>query len=214
MLIKGIKGILNKRILLGGIVLSVLWGCTDSIVLDPIAYVKWVKNPANGLQQDKAVGAYVFSAQYKPLPYIVAQEERKEELEKVVLEKRVTTLGDHFHYFNLKIKSKEGNLSPTGNGALSDRMYQQRLSYFTLDMQRDLYLVQKKDTLPCSLYQFVRNYDVAPYVNFTIGFESPTKIDFEEDLTLILEDKVLGSGTLKFLFDQSSLQRIPKIKTR
>lgn len=216
MLMKDIKGSQNKeRRITFVFLLMLICSCSHKQeLLDPVHYVNWIRNSDNGLNIQKEVGAYEFSVQYKPLPYIVAMEEKTHTLEQKLLNTRITTLGNNFYYFNLKIKSiTNTNLSPTGNGVLSEAEYQQRLSYFTFEMQRDLYLIQKQDTLHCSLYQFVRNYDIAPFVEFALGFESIVPLDLNEDITFILDDKILGVGTLKFLFDQSSFQEIPTIKT-
>lgn len=181
--------------------------------LTPSKYVQWVKKSTNGLFQSKTLNDFEFSVQYKPIDFIIAQEERSPTLSKDVLEKRKKELGRDFLYYNFRIKNREGNLSPVGSGAHSEQEYQRRLGYFTFDMQEDLYLIHGVDTLPCALFQFVRNYDIAPYVEFALGFKKDPKIIINQDITFVFEDRILGVGTTKLLFDKQIFENTPVIKT-
>ena len=193
--------------------LGILISCGEEVVseLAPASYVRWVKEEDHGLRVAKQIKELEFTAQYKPLDFIVAQEQRSETLEKELLETRKAELGTDYLYYNFRIKNIEGNLSPLGAGANSDQIYQQRLGYFTFDAQQDLYLLHGQDTLPCSLFQFVRNYDIAPYIEFALGFKKSGAIT--EDITFVFEDKVLGIGKTQLLFKEAIFKDLPKIKT-
>lgn len=190
-----------------------LLGCTSEQILYPVDYVKWVKATDNGLKKIKEMSHYAFEVQYKPLDFIVAQEEKTNDLAEDILVKRKEELGEDYYYYNLRIKSLEGNLSPIGAGVGTNQQYNQRLSYFTFDMQEDLYLLEGQDTLPCTMYQFVRNYDVAPFVEFALGFKKKKKGPIQEDLTFVLEDRILGIGSTRIIFEEQVLNNTPKIKT-
>lgn len=56
----------------------ILGSCGDQPNLAPANYVKWVRDANNGLYQSKTINEFEFSAQYKPLDFIVAQEEKKQ----------------------------------------------------------------------------------------------------------------------------------------
>ena len=189
-------------------------GCGGSEqALPPVEYVRWVKDPAHGLVQTKTINALEFTAQYKPLDFVVAQEERTPTLAQSVLEAKKEALGDHHLYYNFRIKNTEGQLSPVGSGASSDLEYQRRLGYFTFDIQQDLYLLHGQDTFPCTLFQFVRSYDVAPYVEFALGFQKPAQTTIHKDITFVFEDRILGVGPTKLRFDQTAFTNTPAIKT-
>lgn len=205
------QGIILTYLLSG---LCLLMGCHQQpSALPPVDYVRWVKDPANGLVQSKQIEQYAFIAQYKPLDFVVAQEERQVSLSQETVEARRAELGDTYLYYNFRIKNTEGQLSPLGSGVESDQVYQSRLGYFTFDMQQDIYLLHGQDTLPCTLFQFVRSYDVAPYVEFALGFEKPAAVPLTKDITFVFEDRVLGIGTTRLLFDQAIFQNIPLLKT-
>ena len=193
-----------------------LWlgcGVDGPTALPPVDYVRWVKDPAHGLVQSKQIEQYAFIAQYKPLDFVVAQEERQPTLDKARVEARRAELGEDHVYYNFRIKNTEGQLSPLGSGVQTDQVYQSRLGYFTFDMQADLYLLHGQDTLPCTLFQFVRSYDVAPYVEFALGFKKPMAAPLTEDLTLVFEDRVLGVGPMRLRFEQAIFEKLPKLKT-
>lgn len=202
-----------KYALLLVIGLLILISCHEETILSPAKYVEWVKDPSNGLLQSKAVNEFEFTVQYKPLDFIVAQEERTNELSKTILNSRKKELGTDYLYYNFRIKNREGNLSPVGSGAHSEQEYQRRLGYFTFDMQEDLYLLHGADTLPCTLFQFVRNYDIAPYVEFALGFKKDPKTTINQDITFVFEDRILGIGITKLLFDKQNFENTPTIKT-
>lgn len=203
----------NKLILLS-LVVYLFFSCeSKQQSLTPRAYADWVTNINNGLQKSKKLKEYEFKTQFKPLDFIVVQEEKTDELSTELLQDRKQELGNNYWYFNFRITNTEGTLSPVGSGVQTDQQYQERLSYFTFEMQQDLYLIQDQDTLPCLLYQFVRNYDVAPFVEFALGFKSTKEINLNQNITFVFEDKLLGVGTTKLLFNKTSFQRIPKIKT-
>jgi len=193
--------------------LLILISCHEETILSPAKYVEWVKDPSNGLLQSKAINEFEFTAQYKPLNFIVAQEERTNDLSDTILSSRKKELGIDYLYYNFRIKNKEGELSPVGSGAHSEQEYQRRLGYFTFDMQQDLYLLHGQDTFPCTMFQFVRNYDIAPYVEFALGFKKQINTTLNQDITFVFEDRILGIGTTKLLFTQSIFENIPKIKT-
>lgn len=190
-----------------------LYSCSQQEALPPVNYVRWVKDAKNGLLQTKVLNEFEFMVQYKPLDFIVAQEQRTITLSKSLLEARKKELGVDYIYYNFRIKNREGKLSPVGSGAHSEQQYQQRLGYFTFDMQQDLYLLHGQDTFPCTLFQFVRNYDVAPYVEFALGFKKTPNTTFNQDITFVFEDRILGIGTTKLLFNQEIFTNTPKIKT-
>ncbi len=190
-----------------------IMSCKEQTPLLPSDYVQWVKDPDNGLVQIKTIKELEFSAQYKPLAFVVAQEERTNTLAKTILEKRKKELGKDYLYYNFRIKNTAGSLSPVGSGAYSDQHYQNRLAYFTFDMQNDVYLLHGQDTFPCTLFQFVRSYDIAPYVEFALGFKKEENTIIDQDLTFVFEDRILGIGTIKLLFDKHIFQNTPTIKT-
>ena len=185
----------------------------DSSILDPIEYKRWIENPTNGLCVKKKVGNFEYIAQFKPSDYIVVQEEKQKTLNTSLVEERKAALGDESYYFNLRIKTIDKAASPLTFELSSEQAYQDRLGYFVYDMQQDLYLLQNEDTIYCTLYNFARNYETAPFLDFALAFSNGNKINLKEDFTFILEDKKLGTGIIKMNFEKNNLLNTPVLKT-
>ncbi|MCH2045452.1 MAG: hypothetical protein MK212_15145, partial [Saprospiraceae bacterium] len=117
----------------------------------------------------KEIGQLEIRAQYKPIHYIIAKEARKVELASNYVKEQEHELGNQTVYCDLRLTNNSGQGSPLTLGGQMN--YSSRLEYLTFGMQQDLKLVEGQDTLSCTLYQFVRNNELAPYVDVVLGFE-------------------------------------------
>ena len=195
-------------------------GCSSVESLQPDQYVRWVENEENGLRTSKSIGNFNFTLQYKPIEYVVVKEEREPRLKKEVLKRRKEELKG-MQYFTLKMESKDGRTEALKNGITEPNEYYSRLEYFTTWVNADIKLVEGKDTLPCVLSHFERNYGLAPFNNLVIAFDLEDEDSIlhastpgvEKDKLIIFNDRVLGSGPLKFRIKQSSINNIPKLET-
>ena len=78
--------------------------------------------------------------------------------------------GEKLICYELRISSEaESDILKISN----EFSFEQRLSYFMSGLQKDLILIVGKDTLPCILYHFERNFGIAPYLSLHTGFASP-----------------------------------------
>lgn len=179
--------------------------------LEPQEYVAWVQNPENGLKRNKEMNDITFSVQYKPLEYIVCIEERKPEIEDSIVKQKVNELSD-MQYFDLRISLNEGAGELLKYKLTSQQQYSQRVDYFAFGMQKDIILVEGKDTIPCALYHFERAYDVTPTSTFLLGFNLSKKVS-SENKTLIIYDRTFNKGMIKIAFDKNELEKLPKLKT-
>ncbi len=190
-------------------VLLALFGCGEKEQLKPSAYVKWVNDASNGLKVEKTMSDVTYSLQYKPVEYIVANEERTDELPLAKLEERKKAL-EGMYYFNFRMQSNtEGDVLLTG--LAEEQEYYERVNYCSYGMQEDFKLVTATDTLPCKLFNFVRTHGVAPYVDFVLGFERKTQEP--EELQIVLEERLFGAGRIKFTIEKESQESIPDLIT-
>ena len=203
------KKVLGTNVLLA--LLVFIYGC-DKIALSPIEVVQWVENPVNGLKVEQRKENFRFQVQYKPLDYIVAMEERKHSLLKATVEARKQELGDHLDYFSFKI-------SPATQGkdvwayvqqAENPQVKSDLTYYLSYEMKKDFYLLDGKDTLGCSLYQFVNTSGISPDLDFVMAFEKRP----EKDRLLVYDDKVFGLGPVQLKVKKESINHIPTLKTQ
>ncbi len=190
-----------------------LYGCKHSS-LKPAAYVKWIENKENKLKVEKKIGETKFILQYKPIPYMVFQEEKNLELDKSHFSKRAEELSE-MQYYSLRILPSERNRDVLTVGINSEQEYFDRVNYFSFNFQNDIKLLDGEDTLYCTQFQFVNNYGLAPYADFVIAFKKqPEEIRLEKTLAdkkFIIEDKVFGNGMVKFNIEKDIVNNIPSV---
>lgn len=176
----------------------------------PADYVKWIENPANGLKQDHEVKGVHFELQYKPVDYIIANENAKNELSESFHQQRKEKLGDLF-YFSLSLKS--GTQDLLMHNLDEEQEYYQRVNYYALDFQQDIKMLIGSDTLPCLMYQFENTYGVAPYIKMSLAFSGKKKEQaLKNNFSILIYDRVFGGGWLNYSFDNKKMNAVPEIK--
>lgn len=208
MQMKDIMEKLSKFALAIIFLMFVLVSCDQE--LDPIQYVHWVEEPDHGLRVEKTLGSYKFIAQYKPLEYIIAMEERKKVLPRNLVDERKEQLADEMDYFNFQIAPTNQKANILLSTARNEQDYYELLDYMSYHLKQDFYLLDGRDTLPCQLYQFARSYDMSPNLDFVLAFEKRAN----KDRLLVYDDKVLNTGVVKIKIAQQNIDVQPKLKTR
>ncbi|MCH2229178.1 MAG: hypothetical protein MK105_02445 [Crocinitomicaceae bacterium] len=171
--------------------------------------IPWVEDDENGLHKELQVSAYEFEAQYKPIDYIVAMEARTDEISELDYQSTKTEL-EGLEYFDLSIGGLYENANALNANISSDEEYFSRLDYYLTYARNDIFLAQDSDTLMPVIYHFERNYGISSKNKILLGFETePTNLN---DMTLVMDDQVLGIGRVKFTFSKEDLNAIPKLK--
>lgn len=178
--------------------------------LAPVEFVKWVKDEYHGLKKEKSVGDIIFSAQYKPVEYVICMEEKSMRIADSVVKKKKLELGD-MQYIDFKIAINSGQGELLKYELSSASQYEERVNYFSFKMQDDIKLLNGSDTISCALFHFERAYDVAPYSTFVLGF--PLRKDKTKNLVLVYHDNIFKKGIIKLEFKNSNIKAIPKLKT-
>lgn len=184
-----------------------LWACSPS-QLDYKAYVQWVESDKSHLSAVKDLDDFEYTLIYKPLDYMVAKEYLNGAITKEQIDSRRKEYGK-MQYYTLKIKAKSSN-ELLGANAGSEQEYYGRLEYFMSAMSSDLQLIDGKDTLPCLLYHYERNYGLAPYSSFVLGFDQGKTP--AEDKVMVYDDHVLGSGKVMIKIKAEDIKQVPAIR--
>lgn len=181
---------------------------TTSEKLLPADYVSWVENLQNGLRVEKTIEDFTYTLQYKPLEYIALMELKKNSITTDEL-KKTTDNYSELQYLTFRI-------STTGSGELlkkklkNNEEYYHRIQYYSFEMQRDLKLIEGKDTLDCLLFHFERVYGLAPYATFVLGFP---KSGNTNNKTLLYDEKVFGTGKIYLTVQSKNYQKTPSLIT-
>lgn len=191
------------------VILSSLTGCGPG-KLAPPDYVRWLEDPQNGMKQEVKRGSVSYEVQYKPAAYILANEERSQEIERGKADKRLQELGN-MCYFTCTMKSNDGTDVLLSN-LIDQQEYYQRVNYLSLEAQQDFNLVSGSDTLPCALYQLENTYGATPYMRMVLAF-SGKSLSKEHDLKLIYQDRIFTKQPIEFLFEKNKLNNLPQLLT-
>jgi hypothetical protein len=172
-------------------------------------YIAFVEDPENGLHLEKSLSSYSIQVQYRPTPYIAMMEERSTELSTELLKQKREEL-DGLQYYSMRIGTESSRTMLLEN--VEDEVeFANKLSYFIEHMQYDLSLVDGQDTLPCVLFHFERNYNLSKHNDVLLAFENIGS-GAHADKTLIFNDRILGTGPVKFKIDGDAIASVPQLK--
>jgi len=176
--------------------------------LIPSEYVSWVNDETNNLLKRKTVHPLTIEVLHKPIPYIIANEKRTNDISKEDYESRTKEL-DGMQYYTLKISTIEGDI--TNYGVTDKAQQDERYSYLSFAMKKNIKLIEGQDTLACKLFHFERAYDLTPYRTFVLAFEQ-NQDTRTINKTIIIDLPYFKTGPIKLNYKTSDLESIPSLK--
>ena len=189
-----------------------LWclvACGQKTLL-PSEYIQWVTNPEHGLVQSKNIHPLKVELLYKPIDYIIANEQRTNAIPPDLHQERQAAL-EGMQYYTLKLGIEGGQQDVTNYGVTDLAEQQERLAYLSFALQRDIKLIEAGDTLPCQLFHFERSYDLTPYRTFVLAFEQ-REASRAAEKTVVVELPYFKTGPIKLNYQESDLASIPSLK--
>lgn len=177
--------------------------------LTPKEYLEWVENPRNHFQQKKLVGENEYIVQYGSIDYICAQQALQSGVAQA--QKRRREESNEFVYLKFRIQDVGKSINPLEKNVPNEETYYQRLNYLTFGIEEDLLFLEGTDTLGLRSFQFVRNYALAPYLDYVLTFERKN-IESQADYTFIYKDKLFGAGEIRLKFEKSLLAKVPTLE--
>lgn len=183
--------------------------CQQSQSLTPLEYVKWVENDVNGLLVQQETETTVYTLQYKPIEYLVAVQERKQQLSKDVFD-RVKSQMDGLQYYTLRVRSKEEKLAWLDRESLSEEDYLENVNHLSFGLQHELTLVDGQDSLSCLLFHWEQTNNIALTCTFLLGFDQPEQSEVSSK-KLVLEDDQLETGRIELTIRKEDLTKKPKM---
>jgi hypothetical protein len=182
-----------------------------SKVLSPSEYVKWVKDPLNGLVKTKQINDLQFSITYLPSLYMICNDLKKDKITKNEL-LDLSIQYEDFEYYLLKIEALESELELAKYKVRNQAEYEERIKYYSFGMQRDIIAeIESETQVPCELYHFERTYNITPYSSFLIGFPKDAIGDSKER-TIVLNEQIFNKGLVKFKWTTAEQDNIPQIE--
>jgi hypothetical protein len=172
-------------------------------------FAAWVIDKENHLAKEKTISEINFQLSYAPKECLAYLELKDEEYTK---EKFAETV-QHYNgmtYFNLTIGLNEGEGELLKYKLRSPQQYNDRVNYLSFQMQKDIYLIQGKDTLYPGLYNFERIFSIAPHITVMLAFDN-AKFRAGEEFTVVYNDKLFDKGFIKYNYASKQLIDLPNI---
>jgi hypothetical protein len=179
----------------------------------PQEYMNYINSKENGLLKSIDIGDYLIEVQYRPVEYTALQEIGVDQATKETLNELVQQhKGEHCVLF--RIGSKDKKTDALAIGITDQQQYNDRISYLISQINKDIYLVDGKDTIPCSMHHFERSYHLTHYHTILFTFDKPEGRSKEEegDKTIVYNDNLLGIGKMNIRIDEKDIQHIPTIQ--
>lgn len=182
-----------------------LFGCSTSS-LPPEEYAKWVQNPENGLSNHKQFEDLKFNIAYQPIPLLVLREFDPQN--RISREDFDNLHRDYegLEYYLFQISGPSDILK---YAIQEEQEYYERVEYYSFHMQKDIRMIAGNDTLPCKMFHFERNYGVAPFARFLLGFDVP---EGKFDRRFNYEEIVFGVGQVELTVLQENIDKLPSLK--
>ncbi len=186
------------------ILIAALSSCTDA--LTPKEYAQWVENPDHGLSITKKEKNYQFTLAYKPIEYLVALQQRQEQLPAELLEKEMKKMKD-MQYYTLKLSTTTGKPVFSGDAL----HFPEKEIYLLSGIQKDMVLLEGTDSLPCRIFHFEGANGFLPYDNCVLAFDKTANI--QKDKTFLYKADKLGMDWIKIIIKADDINKLPKLKT-
>lgn len=181
---------------------------SDKLVYSALDYAKWVESE-DGLRMTKKIDKIAFQLQYMPKEYLVIKDYADSIM--TLNENKLQQASKEYEelqYFKLRISIDDFNDEIVKYNIRNDFEYEERVKYYSFNMQHRLKLIDGKDTLPCVMYNYERTFNLTPNSNFQIAFPAGKA---NTPKTLILDDLYLGTGKIMIAFSQEKINSIPVI---
>lgn len=113
-------------------------------------------------------------------------------------------------YFKLNIQNDKFPNELLKYDVKDNQEYSNRVKYCSFEINRDFFLTNGLDTVPCVLHEFERTFNVPSGLNFMITFP---KIATGKGLTAVFHDQLFKQGLIKFHFTKDQ-KKLPYLKIK
>lgn len=191
------------------LILLLIWAFVPSE--SPIDYLNRVDNSLGTYVQSRTFGDLKIDLKYKSPTYLAtAQMVKSNGIQKYTYDELCEEFKQTNNYV-LRLENKLGG-ALVKSIAGSSGGYQELIQYLSFDIQEDLQLFTSNDTLQCAFVHFERNYDLAPFTNIEIGFNTQNlsqPLEEEAEWVVQFDAERFGLGPLHFRYQATEVSEHP-----
>lgn len=172
--------------------------------LEADEYIQEIKTGQTNVIK-KSMGDINYSLIYKPADYVMLSENKD------VVKSNIEELKKEYgklEYYTLELTINNFNDEILKYKVQSPEEYNAKVDYYSFKFQNDICEIIDRDTLRCVSYHFERNYGISPKIRFNIAFQSSLS---DNDRTVSINDKYLGTGPVKITFSKKELNNLPEL---
>ncbi len=182
--------------------------------ISPVDYLNKIDQSKGTYVQSKVFGDLNIQMVYHPPAYQAAAQyvksgERSEQSPNDLIETFSQTSNYRLRFENIQ----GGGLLP--EMAKSTDNYQDLVQYFSFAIQEDLFLCTPTDTLKSTFVHFERNYNLAPFINIEVGFDTKKlnrALYNNEEWAVLFNAERFALGPLYFRYKTKEVSERPQLK--
>ena len=176
----------------------------------PKEYLHYIQSKSSGLVQEKEIDKIVFEVRYLTPEAMALNELKSLTPEKKEFKKALKEY-EGLNYYQMKIRSKDpdGHIFNTlkAQGFSSEDIER----HLRFEAQNKISVEEGKDTCSVLLYSFSETYGLSKDLVVALGTENKDTMKIH-DKTFDFDADILNRGLLKFKFNRSDLNKIPKLE--
>jgi hypothetical protein len=167
----------------------------------------YVSDKENGLQKSLQKNGYDIEVTYRPTELVLFQhlDGVEDASERETIKKQIDTLS----YFVVKLSRNGQEIEHYLSG--NRHMLAKVVSYLSSGIGDDLMVATRRDKMHPLDVAYVRSYGATSGTSLLVVFRKPD-MDTTDKLTFVLNDELIGIGSVAFDFQTKDLKRIPTLR--
>lgn len=201
----------NKYYILFFLFVMLLYGCGSS-ELAPEAYMAYCNDQTKELTQEREFNNIRYSLKHEPVEYKALKEIRdegqKEDFSKF---QEIRKEYDGLLYFVFKIENLDSPKSPIKSLVKNHDDLSRINQYCQSRLDGNFYAESNGIKVPCAIFHMEEDHSLMNFNLISFAFDK-SKIDQNNDLTIVFDDPFFNTGTIKFNFSKKTFTGLPKLK--
>ncbi|MBS1637740.1 MAG: hypothetical protein JST26_17625 [Bacteroidetes bacterium] len=191
-----------------GLCLLLLFSACGKKSLDKKEYLDWYNSDQNTLIKTKTIDGVGLDMKLKVQDYFLAAND--------AVTTNATTEDPYWDVdFRMSSVDKSKRIADMLTAKFGQDGEVNMDLWLAFGMKDRIKLYTAIDTVNCTMFHQVRNYDLAPYLDFTIGFPVDKKINktlFNEGFKIRVDLAEFGMGSQDFEYKASDFDQLPQLE--
>jgi hypothetical protein len=177
--------------------------------MSPERYVEWYRANLDQFQEKIVQNGFEYTLTFVPTEVQLIRYSNNRKMTKEEVNEFLKTFEKGID-FRLSINSLEnGRVEFLKSIGTNDKTYEDRIKYYSFELQHDIRLVEGDSEFAATDYIFERSFDIKPNGNIQFSFN---REKLKENSKIIIEDNGFSESLIEFSFSSKTLNKRPKLK--